>query len=313
MFKEKLAVVIPTKDRPKELNRLFESICKQEVLPNQTIVIDGGKADSDNILKKFSHLNIDYAKINIASLTTQRNLGITFLKPDISLVCFFDDDITLEKNSLSNMLKFWENATEDVAGATFNNMNHAFRNPTFFERVFLVKAGKPGGVLRSGFQGLPCSLKETTQVDWLIGCSMVFRRKIFDEFKFDEWFDGYAHCEDVDFCYRVGKKYKLYAVADAKIYHFNTLEKIENSFALGRMQIVNRVYFVKKNSGLSVLFCYWACLGIFLNNIVRSLLDYDKRHYLRAKGNLAGFFDVFRNKTPQAPNVESTFYKRLYG
>lgn len=294
MHKEQLAIIIPTRDRLKELNRLFESISEQEVLPCQTIVIDGGKEDIDKILKKFSHLNIDYARINPPSLTKQRNLGISLLKPHISLVCFFDDDIILEEGSLSNMMKFWEIAGADIAGANFNNLYHKFKKPNFFERIFCVRAGRPGRILPSGFQSLPCSAQETMQVDWLTGCGMVFRKFIFDEFLFDEWFSGYAHCEDIDFCYRVSKKYRLFVVADAKILHISPGEKCQDGYSFGKMQIINRLYFVKKNN-LSVPLCCWACFGIFLNNIFNSLMRLDRGYALRIKGNIAGIIEVMKN------------------
>ena len=41
-----------------------------------------------------------------------------------------------------------------------------------------------------------------------------------EEFKFDEWFTGNAFCDDVDYSYRVGKKYKL-MVVKRKGYPFN--------------------------------------------------------------------------------------------
>ncbi|MBM3251229.1 MAG: glycosyltransferase [Candidatus Omnitrophica bacterium] len=295
MVKEKLAVIIPTKDRSTQLNRLLDSVSTQKVLPCQTIVIDAGGGDVESVLKKFPYLNIDYTRVKLASLTAQRNLGITFLKPDISLVCFFDDDVILQEDSLVNMMKFWEDAPLDVGGAAFNNFYRKFKKPNLFERFFRVRAERPGVILRSGFQSLPCSLERTMQVDWLIGCSMMFRKKVFNEFLFDEWFSGYAHCEDIDFCCRVGKKYRLFVVADAKILHISLGEKVQDYYSFGKMQILNRLYFVKKNN-LSILLCYWACLGIFLNNLFNGLARFNRGSLIRAQGNISGFSQaIYKN------------------
>lgn len=294
MFNHRLAIVIATKDRPLELARLLKSIQEQDFEPIQIVIVDGGSRASENILDGFACLNIEYVRHVPPSLTVQRNVGIRMLKRDVSLAAFLDDDITLEKNSLKNMAMFWKSASDDIGGACFNNMSEPFKEPGFLERVFLVNARIPGKILPSGFQSIPCAVKETMRVDWLIGCAMVFRKKIFEEFMFDEAFSGYARYEDVDFSYSVGKKYKMFVVADAKIRHFVKLENVGYSSALGKMEVVNRVYFVKKNPDLSVPLCYWALFGIFLNNIIKGLLGFDSRYKLRARGNLAGFLEILK-------------------
>lgn len=118
---------------------------------------------------------------------------------------------------------------------------------------------------------------------------MVFRKNIFGEFSFDERFSGYARYEDVDFSYSVSKRYKMYVVADAKVRHLNRLEDVNFSFPLGRMEVLNRLYFVRKHKDLSVPLCYWALFGILLNNIAKGLLKPDRRYFNRARGNVAGF------------------------
>lgn len=294
MFKDKIAAIISTKDRPDELARLFESICSQEIKFDQIIVVDGGKKEISNILERFPEFNIDYIKKLPASLTTQRNTGIQMLTQDITLAAFLDDDIEFEKDSLHNMMRFWEFAPEEVGGASFNNMSEPFKKATILERIFFVNAQMPGKILRSGFQSIPCGLNETMQVDWLGGCAMVFRKSVFNEFKFDEWFCGYAHYEEVDFTYRVSRKYKLFVIEDAKVKHHIKLEKIEDSFSLGRMQIVNRFYFVNKNPNLSIPLCCWGSLGLMLNNAIKSLIGRDIRYKLRFKGNVFGVITLLK-------------------
>lgn len=293
MFREKLAVIIPTKDRLTELNRLLGSIAAQGVEPVQIIIVDGGLAPAEKIAALFSdHFRIDYIRKTPASLTVQRNLGIRMLCEEATLAAFLDDDIVLERGSLENMLRFWEAAPVDTGGAAFNNMSDCYKRPTLAQRFFLVNSNTPGRILRSGFQSKLCSLDKTTAVEWLVGCAMAFRRKVFDEFTFDERFSGYARYEDVDFSYRVGKKYRLYVVSDAKVEHLNKAEDVSFSFSLGRMEVINRIYFVRKNPTLSLGSCYWALFGIFLNNVLRGIFFLNKRYMLRAVGNLAGILNI---------------------
>ena len=106
MKRDKLAVIIPTKDRPAELMRLLRSIASQKRAPDQIIIIDGGDEPVSAISHSFPDLPIDYKRQVPASLTAQRNTGIRMLADHITLVVFFDDDIVLEKDSISLMMRF---------------------------------------------------------------------------------------------------------------------------------------------------------------------------------------------------------------
>lgn len=293
MTKRNLAIIVPTRDRPTELACFLQSLLTQDIKPVQIIIVDGGSVTAQNAVTKFINLPIDYIT-GPGSLTAQRNIGLKNLNKEAMLVAFFDDDIILERDSLKNMDEFWKHASSDTAGASFNNISDSFKKPTLLEKAFLVNSDKPGMILRSGFQSKLCSLDSTTRVGWLLGGATVWRSSVFDKFMFDESFEGYARYEDVDFSYRVGKEYKMYVVADAKVRHPFRLENLEFSVTLGKMQVLNRLYFVKKNPELSVLLCYWACLGLFLNNLIKGLFRNDLRYVLRSKGNMTGFLRSLR-------------------
>jgi len=300
MFKEKLSLIIPTKDRPKEIARLLESISLQEVRPHEIVVVDAGEHSLEGLLENFQDLKINYVRSDTASLTLQRNLGLKKIKSESTLIAFFDDDIVLERGALGKMMHFWDGASADTQGAGFNLINIPYRKTTFLEKLFLVNPEKPGIVLRSGFQSKNHCVKKDMSAGWLSGGSMVWRKGLFREFLFDEWFSGYAHCEDLDFSYRVGKKYKMFIVADAKARHLSerldNSEKLDFSFSLGKMQVLNRLYFVSKNKGLSLAFAYWACLGILISNLTSCLSRREKRYVLRSEGNIAGLFTSFFKK-----------------
>lgn len=289
MSKEKMAIIVPTKDRREELMRLLGSISSQEIQPIQVIIVDGGYVSVEDGARKFSDLNIDYLRYFPPSLTAQRNAGIELVQNDATHVAFLDDDVVLEKESIKNMMRFWETAGDDVGGAAFNLANVPYNRPTFAEKIFVVNADRPGRILRSGFQSKACFVTETMPCEWLVGCAMVWRKKIFEEFRFDERFSGYARYEEVDFSYRVRRRYKMFIVQDAKVEHHNRLEAAGFSFSLGKMEVVNRLYFVRKNKELSIALCYWGLFGILLNNVIKGILHGDRRYINRAGGNIAGF------------------------
>ena len=72
----------------------------------------------------------------------------------------------------------------------------------------------------SGWQTLTGTVSETIFVDWLPSTAAVWRREIFKNFSFDDFFDGYSYLEDLDFSYSVAREYKLAIVADAKYWHY---------------------------------------------------------------------------------------------
>lgn len=292
----KLAVIIPTKDRHDDLITLLGNILAQSVKPVQIIVVDGGNEPAKKNIEEFTGLTIDYVRCFPPSLTTQRNLGIKKLRKEAEIAAFLDDDVILEQDAIKNMLDFWDFAPSNTAGAAFNLENGTYRKPNFIEKFFIVNGDLPSKILCSGFQTKVSFQEHTTQVDWLVGCVMTWKTDIFKEYMFDEWFTGYARYEEVDFCYRVGNKYKLYIVSNAIARHPNfRQENIDFSFALGKMEVINRIYFVMKNPGLSLSLCIWGCFGIFLNNMIKSIVTKNVRYPLRAKGNLAGFFQfLFR-------------------
>jgi len=304
MSNDKPAIIIPTKDRPDKLKGLLSSIAAEKIYPLRIIVVDGGSVRAEEVVKEFPQLNIKYTR-SPGSLTIQRNIGIKLLDDDITLVAFFDDDIILNEGSFGAMMRFWQSAGPETGGASFNVVTHVYKKPNMIERIFLINADIPGRMLRSGFQSKLFSLHDTVQVQWLLGGATVWRRSIFNTFLYDEWFSGYARYEDVDFSYSVGKKYKMFIVSDAQVKHLNTLENVSFSFTLGKMQVVNRFYLVSKYPELSKTLCLWACLGLFINNVIKGIFYMNKRYIRRAMGNIAGFAKILMDRI-------LLFFRRTY-
>ncbi|MCK5579856.1 MAG: glycosyltransferase family 2 protein [Candidatus Omnitrophica bacterium] len=292
-MKHKLALIIPTKDRPAEVMRLLESVKEQSVKPDEIIIVDGsGTPNAALNIEEFSGVRIKYKHILNPQLTKQRNLGLTLLDESIEFVGFLDDDIVFCEDAIKNMLSFWKEAPQEMGATAFNIINEKRPTPlVFLKLLFYTGTSKRGVVLRSGYCTLGYPTQETRMVQW-IGCATVWRRKIFDEFLFDEWYEKTGLCEDLDFSYRVSKKYQLAVVADSKVLHLTipVKERKGYNFDFGVTQIHNRLYFVKKNLELSVGLCLWAGIGQLIENIVRGVFTLNKGYLVRAYGNVVGLF-----------------------
>jgi glycosyltransferase involved in cell wall biosynthesis len=285
-----ISFIIPTKDRPDDLQRLLESVMKQDARPNQVIIVDGSAEEQPGVYQQqFPELNIVYAHTRFPRLTSQRNMGLSLLNANTDLVCFLDDDIVFCDHALKAMLCFWAQAPESVGGAVFNIMNEKTPSALVFLKAFFCSGSrKRGRVLKSGYNTLICPAEETKDVQWLFGGGTVWRRSIFKDYRFDEWFEGTGLCEDLDFSYQVGKAYTLMVVAEAQVLHLTDLVQRRNNVQFGITQMLNRYYFVRKNKDLSVWLCFWAGVGQLLENCLRFLAGLRFAYLQRAWGNLIG-------------------------
>ena len=288
--------MVSTKDHPEDLDRMLASVARQSFLPDQIIIVDGGDETVADVVKNFPSLNIEYLRVYPPSLARQRNLGIEAIDPSMNLAGFLDDDLVLEPDAIEAILTFWEHSANDVRGARFNIITDTFPKAIWLKSLFLLDSAKRGVVLRSGHPTLTGPVAENKYVSWLTGGATTWRNDVFREFEFDEWFLGTGYLEDLDFSYRVRKKYKLVVVADARVQHFSHPVRKEINYVLGKWQVVNRMYFVKKHHELSGLLFYWAYLGELMSNVSAGVWKRDGGRLRRALGNCTGLIMVARGK-----------------
>ena len=306
LYKNRLAIVIATKDRPSQLRSVLTCIKGQSVQPQQVIVVDGGDEPIEAVTEEFTGLPISYIIVRPPGLTKQKNSGVSATHLDIDLIGFIDDDMVLEYGALAAMLDFWENAPEEMGGAGFNL--HDFENTNSWiksmpQRLFFIDNHDFGRVHRSGFNTTIWNADDDTQVQWLGGGYTIWRKKIFQHLQFDEWFTGSGLWEDVRFSHQVGKNYQLAVVAKAKAAHVDTPITNDRQFLLGKTQIINWIYFVKNDPDLWLLMCIWACIGRTGINFFKGVLWLNRGYILRSLGNFSGLFSgVFSGASGQRKN-----------
>ena len=293
IFSNKVAFVVATKNRPKKLHRMLKSLDTQSCRPDQIIIIDGGTLSVKNVLEDFPELHLVYKTFFPPSAAKQRNFGLGEVSPDITLVGFLDDDVELDALAVENLLLYWENAPDHVGGVALNMMNHpdlfasSLKHLPFAERLGLYSQNK-GDVLPSAFQTMIGTVRENVFVNWLPTGAVVWQKNIFENYLFDEWFSDYSYLEDLDFSYRVGKKYRLMVLGEAKYYHFPALKGRGSDYRFGLREVKNRLYLMKKYSEFSLIKCY---LALFIRMIMNVVLFFREQsfHYIqRAIGNAAG-------------------------
>jgi len=222
-FQHKIALIIPTRNRPELLANLLRSLQAQTVKPHQVIIVDGSDQPIETEIKQFLSHSVSYMRVFPPSLTKQRNEGVKALNENTTLVGYLDDDTVLERDAVEAMLSFWEHCPDDLGGSSFNITNRLSGKVSLFTRLFnklfCLNDDRQGVVLRSGANPVVSPVLKDTYTEWLSGGATVWRRQVLEEFKYDEWFAGGAYVEDIDFSLTVAKKYKMVVLQGARLQH----------------------------------------------------------------------------------------------
>ncbi len=290
--RHKLAFVVPTKDRPDDLSRLLRSLAGQTGPVEEVVIVDGGDRPLGPLAEAFPGLSVRVLRHRPPSATRQRNVGIDAVGPKASLIGILDDDSVLVPDAVEVMLSFWDAAPARLGGASFNLANPpglvaaGLKHLPLAEWLGLYSARK-GAVLPSGFQVMLDGVTENLSVQWLPSGTSVWRRQVFSDFRFDEWFGGYSYLEDLDFSYRVGRSFGLAVVAAARQFHFPSPRGRLGGYVFGRREVANRLYFVHKNPELSVAKCYLALLFRAGLSLVQAVRCREAYFLERMAGNVA--------------------------
>jgi GT2 family glycosyltransferase len=281
---------VATKDRPDDVRKLLRSLCQQELKPIEVIIVDASREPVQPMLSEFPDLQLRYLRHRHPSASAQRNAGIRACDSAATLIGVIDDDTTLDPTAVANMSRFWSNAAPDILGASFNICNYPHRGSQFLKHSPLAEklglySATLGRVSLSGWQTIITSVTKNQFVDWLPSTAVVWRRQVFGSRLFDEFFESYSYLEDLDFSYGVGRAGRLVVVADAGFSHFPSDSGRVSARQFGRLEVRNRLYFVKKH-GLSIQRCYIGLAIRFAMSLSSAVASRNVSLLARAFGNL---------------------------
>jgi GT2 family glycosyltransferase len=298
---QKIAYVVPTKDRPIDLQKMLNSITTQTIQPTQIIIVDGSTKPIVGILNGFPNLSLDYVRVIPAGLAKQRNAGMAKIQNDITVAGYLDDDLVLEPTATEKIISFWNETAPTTGGASFSIINQPYSSSKSFSSFFLLDHKQSGKMMSSSFQAQIPFVKTTVETDWLYGGATLWRREVIQKFSYDEWYIGTGYLEDVDYSYRVRQKYRLFVVSEARAYHYSRQIPLNKNYILGRHQIINRTYFFCKMKSFSRSAFVWALFGQFLHNVFSSIIRRNSAGLRRAAGNLTGLYQLMTCGIQQVP------------
>ncbi len=283
-----VCVIIPTKNRPRDLELAVRSICVQTVVPRSLVIVDQS-ADHESRRRVEAELaeaerrrgarwKLKYVHDpSISGLAMARNRAMAIADGDVW--AFLDDDVILEPDFLEQLLAVYRDfpGAAGVSGIITNQ-----RRPP--ARYRLWSALFVHGPFRDDRQPIYWNADRLRNspplvVDRFTGAAMSFRAGVVRGKFFDENLRGVSDGEDVDFCMRLGPDSLLLLAPRARLEHRRSLLGRPKDHWL-RQSVRGDLFLYRKNwnKGFFNFLCHlwlWVgyCLVALLAGLRRASLD----------------------------------------
>jgi glycosyltransferase involved in cell wall biosynthesis len=278
----KIAVLIPTRNRPKKVERLLESLTLSTLAPSQIIVISSGQSINSEISKFKDVLPITYIHTELVGQVAQKRLGIQKLFEEIEWCLFLDDDLVLERSCIQEAVKsleYFPNERTIGIGLSLPVTSRATNISKLIQLVgsfFYLHSRLPGRVLKSGYASSYSEAKEYFFPDWLNGASM-WKTSITGFYGQNLPSTKHASCEDLIFSYSMRTHGKLLYAPNAKVYFqdggFTNPDNVEVMVSAAFW----RYYFVSISPELSKVAFFKSQLGRIIFSTIPGQTEYLRR------------------------------------
>lgn len=327
----RFSLIICTYMRPEPLLKLLQSVQEQSLYPDEILIIDGSvDLRTENVLRRNDFKNLKYFLISDENrgLTKQRNFGIYNVDKNNHIVCFLDDDIILEPEYFKNLINTYSLFPKalGVGGYISNEVkwekvtqNYVAKNNEFYYDGWKRKEGSRFKIRKNagldsdcppGYSPLFSHARSVAflppsskiyPVELLMGGVSSFRKSVFENFKFSDYFDGYGLYEDADFSIRVSLAGPLFINTSAKVNHFHASSGRPNQYKYGKMVVVNGWYVWRIKNPQPILkdWIKWHSITLLLiflrfSNVFTS--KEKKKAFTESLGRIVGWFQVLIRK-----------------
>ena len=278
----RVCVIIPTKNRPQDLQLAARSLFAQTCNPGPVVIIDQSQDDASRLLvdeelavaqnRHGPGWNLQYVRDPaISGAATARNRAMAIADGDIWL--FLDDDVILEPDFVDQLLAVYRDHPEvsGVSGVITNQKRptvwfrlwnalfvrgpfHDERQPIYWDADRL-RNSPPIPVRRFG------------------GGLMSFRADVIKGRRFDENLRGVSDGEDVDFCMQLGPATKLVIAPGARLAHWHSpIGRLPDHWLRREARGKFFVFYKNWNHGFFNRLCYgWLWAGYCFVALVASL------------------------------------------
>jgi GT2 family glycosyltransferase len=323
-----VSIIIPTYNRVNDLEETLDSIIIQTTLPKEIIIVDD--SDNDEIETLVEHRKNEFRGGEIflkyirnekeKSLTIARNIGIEKSIGDVIL--FLDDDVVLDKNYISEILRIYKDYPNAlgvqgyityIVTSKFLNIINKILFRGYFEKAKCR-------ILPSGYSTYPYLLDKVVTCQWLSGANHSYRRELLQRFRYDGNLKRYSYVEDADLSYRVYKKYlnSLYITPYARLIHKASEEgKLPNKTAIQMKQIYTLYFFYKHidQSIMNKMIVIWSRIGYLIRitsiSILSLIIRGSKSGLVTAKYTISAYITCMKHLNEIKKGDLEFFNKRL--
>lgn len=311
MNPETISVIIPTKNRPGDLENVVASLLVQTTPPAELLIVDQSEDEESRqrvdrlmaVARRHPRpIGIALRYLRDPRLTgcaAARNVAMDLAQG--AIVLFLDDDVILEPDFLSALLAAYR-ARPDATGISGVVTNYV-RPPLAYLcwRALFARGcfhdDRQGVYWRSRHRRRSAIVHRVTRLG---GGLMSFRAAAVRRVRFDENLTGVCDGEDVDFCARLGPQALLLIAPAARLTHCQSAIGRDRDHPL-RRQIRSDAYLYGRNwrrrRGARLDFA-WLQLGYALAAVAASLR---RRSWAPWRALRAGLADARRIPARPAP------------
>ncbi|MBP9686333.1 MAG: glycosyltransferase family 2 protein [Candidatus Doudnabacteria bacterium] len=245
------SVLIPTYNRPDDLQRCLDSILTQDVLPAEILIIDDGDLMPDIQARlatrvggqgiRWAYRKKDHTHER-RGLSESKNIGLSLVSEP--LCCIFDDDVVLEPGFLRAVLAPFaeDNSPQLIAvGGVIVNSRQISRVERVFNALFGLVGTCAWDVNESGFQVWDDAILQRQRGYYTHGGVCVVRVSVARQFPFRVFHGGRTALEDVTF-YAEAKKagHYVYVEPQARLVHNEAPVSRDREALVGYKESANR-------------------------------------------------------------------------
>lgn len=252
-----VSAILPTRNRARILERFFESLILQDVLPAEVVICDSSEdGETLFVVEQFQRdhclkMSIVYQKAKRTGLAPQRNQAVaTSAQP---FTWFLDDDMILEPSCLRQLYEAVDSSAK-IGGVTATLVNEAYHPPgrmtqrlmKFFENG-MVRSTYASTCIGPGWTFLHDANPDGSALmpaEWLGGGCTLYRRTALPEPAVPDHFEAGALGEDLAASLTVGHAWEMYHVRAARAVHDSQGGDHKRSFIKHADQTLRNRYFI---------------------------------------------------------------------
>jgi GT2 family glycosyltransferase len=250
--RKRVSAIVPTLNRREDLLEFADSLVAQTTRPDELLVVDAGEVpDMEAALRSAlegSGIDLVYRRSE-AGTSLQRNIALDLCTGDF--VFMFDDDCLMAPDFVERVLEAFDHPASPPVGCVLGTFDNAPRPRGWRQRYFKLfgmthaVASDEGSMSTSGGVRWPIDPSRIVAIPVASGGRTAYRRDAIGDERFAEFLPGYTMAEDVEFSYRIARRWTVVQSPFARIFHKRApTARVDYGDRVSRL-ISSRFYFFK--------------------------------------------------------------------